>query len=273
MKTEDFKIYESDFAGKGVSAQPNPMEKSEDEAKAVFDELVKEVVTPKFNAFVEAFKDVDLTADQDKPVSDAVQTALDGKVDKEEGRGLSKNDYTDEEKKKVSDAAGKMHEHENAEVLDGIRQQDVDNWNGGNVLTKDNAAAWTPTGQYQPATKKYVDDKVVAAGAADMTQAVYDPRGKRKDIFQYVDDAVEDAMGNIPTPDVSGQISSHNTDKNAHRGMFAEADHSHTAAEVGAAKAVHSHGLADVGISYGTEDLEAGVSELPTGTVYLVYTM
>lgn len=37
---------------------------------------------------------VDNTADLDKPVSDAVQSALDDKVDKETGKGLSTNDFT-----------------------------------------------------------------------------------------------------------------------------------------------------------------------------------
>ena len=54
------------MAGKGVSPQPNPMELPEAEAKAVFDQLVKEVVVPFFNKFVEAFANVDLTSDADK---------------------------------------------------------------------------------------------------------------------------------------------------------------------------------------------------------------
>ena len=57
------------MAGKGVSPQPNPMELPEAEAKAVFDQLVKEVVVPFFNKFVEAFANVDLTSDADKPTS------------------------------------------------------------------------------------------------------------------------------------------------------------------------------------------------------------
>ena len=67
------------MAGKGVSPQPNPMELPEAEAKAVFDQLVKEVVVPFFNKFVEAFANVDLTSDADKPISIATQAALDRK--------------------------------------------------------------------------------------------------------------------------------------------------------------------------------------------------
>lgn len=57
------------------------------------------------------------------------------KVDKIDGKGLSANDYTDEDKAKV------------ATMLEAT-----------DVLTKNNTSAFTPTGSYQPATKKYVDD-------------------------------------------------------------------------------------------------------------------
>ena len=45
------------------------------------------------------------------------------------------------------------------------------------VLTKTNTAAFTPTGNYHPATKKYVDDTVSAAGGGDMMKTVYDQNG------------------------------------------------------------------------------------------------
>lgn len=54
------------------------------------------------------------------------------------------------------------------------------------------------------------------SGTGDMTASVYDPTGKAQDIFAYVDKAV----GSIPTPDVSAQISAHNTDANAHSAQF-----------------------------------------------------
>ncbi len=70
----------------------------------------------------------------------------------------------------------------------GYTTSEVDNLlvtkaNEADVLTKTNANVYTPTGDYQPATKKYVDDKIASTGAADMTQAVYDPTGRQTDIF------------------------------------------------------------------------------------------
>jgi hypothetical protein len=45
---------------------------------------------------------VDNTSDMNKPISTAVQTALNGKVDKISGKGLSTNDYTNEDKSKLA---------------------------------------------------------------------------------------------------------------------------------------------------------------------------
>lgn len=50
------------------------------------------------------------------------------------------------------------------------------------------------------------------AGSGDMLAAVYDPQGKQTDIYKYVDDAI----GKIPTPDVSAQIKTHNESQEAH---------------------------------------------------------
>lgn len=58
---------------------------------------------------------------------------------------------------------------------------------------------------------------------------------------------VDQKVANIPTPDVSGQISAHNVSSSAHSGMFAPA------------------------YTYGTSDLTAGTSKLETGKLYFVY--
>jgi len=49
-----------------------------------------------------------------------------------------------------------------------------------NVLELDNTDAFTPDADYEPATKKYVDDN---AGAGDMSKAVYDPTNVNGDAF------------------------------------------------------------------------------------------
>lgn len=57
---------------------------------------------------------VDNTSDVDKPISTAMQTALDNKVDKVNGMGLSTNDYTTTEKNKLSGIATGAEVNQNA---------------------------------------------------------------------------------------------------------------------------------------------------------------
>lgn len=56
------------------------------------------------------------------------------------------------------------------------------------------------------------DKKEMANAAAESVASVYDPQGKRTDIYKYVDDEI----GKIPTPDVSAQIKAHNESETAH---------------------------------------------------------
>ena len=94
----------------------------------------------------------------------------------------------------------------------------------------------TDTAYWLLIAKKGADGK----GAGDMLASVYDPKGKAQDVFQYADakaseakSAADTALTNakkytddkiaaIPTPDVSGQIETHNTAENAHADKFAE---------------------------------------------------
>ena len=67
---------------------------------------------------------------------------LSNKIDMVDGKGLSTNDFTNTYKTKL----------DNLDTNLGEKAAKAD------VLTKANTAAFTPTGNYQPATKKYVDD-------------------------------------------------------------------------------------------------------------------
>ena len=57
-----------------------------------------------------------------------------------------------------------------------------------------------------------VDDNGTIVEPGGMQPSVYDPQGRATDIFAYVDERVS----SIPTPDVSGQINTHNTNTEAH---------------------------------------------------------
>lgn len=79
-----------------------------------------------------------------------------------------------------------------------------------------------------------------------MAADVYDPQGMAQDVFAYVDEAVAE----IPVPDVSVQIGVHNTSTDAHSTLFAgkaAANHTHTADEVGARPSTWTPSAQDVG--------------------------
>ena len=101
---------------------------------------------------------------------------LDEKVDKVEGKGLSECDFTKDYRNFLRDnlviemlGNGKVLSDNN--FTNGYKQQlddlptDMDKKaNVDDVLTKTNTTPFTPTGDYQPATKQYVDQNVIAGG-------------------------------------------------------------------------------------------------------------
>jgi hypothetical protein len=67
-----------------------------------------------------------------------------------------------------------------------------------NVLELDNTDVFTPDEDYEPATKKYVDDNSGGGGSGDMTKVVYDPTTVEGDAFS-MDNMAETATKKIFT--------------------------------------------------------------------------
>ncbi len=137
------------------------------------------------------------------------------KVDKESGKVLSSNDYTDAEKSKLSgiqtgaqvNTVTSVAGRTGAVTLtkSDVGLGNIDNTSDKNkpisdatqtalnskadasalsqkadiseVLTKTNTTSYTPSASYHPATKKYVDDLVSDSGGGDMLRSVYDTDG------------------------------------------------------------------------------------------------
>ena len=105
------------------------------------------------------------------------------KVDKVTGKGLSANDYTAAEKAEVAKIKDKVDKVSGKGLstndftsayktkLDNLDTNLNAKANASAVLTKTNTTAFTPTGDYQPATKKYVDDKVVGPTSVSVPTA------------------------------------------------------------------------------------------------------
>lgn len=87
-------------------------------------------------------------------------------------------------------------------------------------------------------------------------------------------DYVDEAIGKIPTPDVSGQIEEHNTDENAHADIRQAVSNAASAASTAQTAAQNAQTAAESKApmyTYGTDDLTAGTSPLATGQLHFVY--
>lgn len=103
-------------------------------------------------------------------------------------------------------------------------------FNGSSYVCTANTTGHAPTdaAYWLLIAQKGTDGK----GAGDMLASVYDPKSKKQDVFAYADTKASAAqsaaatytdnkIAAIPTPDVSGQISAHNSATDAHADKFA----------------------------------------------------
>ena len=178
-------------AGKGLSANDYTDEEKAEVAK-VKDKVDK--VSGKglsTNDFTSAYK----------TKLDNLDANLNNKVDKVTGKGLSKNDFTDDYKAKLDNLDANI-----SETLAGKADKTE-------VLTKTNTAAFTPTADYQPATKKYVDDLASNKGGGDMMKAVYD-----QDASGTVDDS-DKLGGQLPSYYAKASDLTNKVDKVSGKGL------------------------------------------------------
>lgn len=149
----DRKITDAQLSSYGVVSAPDKLTGTAQENKAVFDKLVKEAVAADVNGLIDDLTastgadniGANLSGAPGETIQDALSSLQNTKVDKVAGKALSTNDYDNTEKAKVAEIDNK------ADKTD--------------VLTKTNATPFTPTGDYQPATKKYADELALSAGA------------------------------------------------------------------------------------------------------------
>lgn len=152
---------------------------------------------------------VDNTADADKPISTAAQTALDGKVDKITGKGLSEANFTDTEKTKL------------AGIATGAEVNVQSDWNQGNDAADDYIKN-KPSNLVQDASYVHTDnnftnaEKAKADGAIQSTEkgtaggvAELDANGKvpTSQLPAYVDDVLSyNSLNDFPATGEDGKI-------------------------------------------------------------------
>lgn len=139
------KITDADVKGKGNVGRPDTPGVSTAEMQRIMDEIPREVIIPAFNALIDALADKTSAA----TLGITAPTGIVGST--------------------VQEVVNALLAYVNAHKND-----------------QENPHAVTAA-QVDAYTKKQTDDaiskKVVEIGAGDMTQAVYDPTGQRKDIF------------------------------------------------------------------------------------------
>lgn len=136
------KITTADTANKGVTGLEDTPALSTLAMQEKFDELSVDVIIPKHNTMIDELASVTSGKGADAVGFDKGASGL------------------------VSATAGDA-----IRELKGGVDEKADT---SNVLTRDNTSAFTPDSNYEPATKKYVDDTLVAIGAGDMAKAIYD---------------------------------------------------------------------------------------------------
>lgn len=129
------------------------------------------------------------------------------KVDKEEGKGLSTNDYTDQEKEKLAGLSNYDDTEIRKELSDKASKQELTEAAAGALAEAksytDTKASelWNNVGDTFDAMSEELNSNISGGDAQALTEAK-----------NYTDKAISE----IPTPDVSGQIERHNTSPTAH---------------------------------------------------------
>lgn len=176
------KIKDSDYANKGIRVKNNPLGLSVAEAQRAFDELSLDVIIPAVNRMA---GEIDTTVSelQNKDTTNSTAIAKNTADISTNKSDISKN-KTDisQNKTDITDIKGKV----SALQIDISQKAEKDN-----VLSKDNTEIFVPAENYNPATKKYVDDLVSTSGGGDMLKAVYDKQNKGLDIYEYADKHID----------------------------------------------------------------------------------
>lgn len=136
-----------------------------------------------------------------------IDKALAEKVDKEEGKGLSTNDYTDQEKEKLAGLSNYDDTEIRKELSDKVSKKELTEAAAGTLTEAKSytdtktTELWNNVSDVFDATSEELNSNISGGDAQTLTEAK-----------NYTDKAISE----IPTPDVSGQIERHNTSPTAH---------------------------------------------------------
>lgn len=235
-------------AGKGLSTNDYTTEEKEKLAGIAAGAQVNTVtsVAGKTGAVTLAKADVGLgnvdnTSDATKPISAATQAALDGKVDKEAGKGLSANDYTTEEKTKLAGIAAGANNYTHPDSHPaGMIAQDAAN----RFVSDTEKAAWN--GKLDAGNIKAGANVSVSVSGSDVTISATGGGGGSVGVVDKltstsVTDALSANQGRVLKGEVDGKAAASHTHAKTDISDFA---HTHTKTEI--SDFTHTHTQTDI---------------------------
>ena len=206
-------------------AQSNVIEKIQKNGKDI--SIANKIVNIVLNKKDVGLNNVDNTADLDKPISTAAKKALNNKVDKEEGKGLSTNDYTNEDKAKLIPTGGTT-----GQVL--AKKSDADNdveWvnqTGGGSATGDTL----PVGSIMPYPKATAPENWLICDGSAISRTDY------SELFNAIGTTFGEGDGSTTfnLPNIKGRtivgLDTDDTDFNTIGKTLGEKTHTLTVAEM-----------------------------------------
>lgn len=184
------KITAEDTNGKGVVGLPDTPQLDTTSMQKKFDELATDVIIPKFNKLVDdmsgngaagstgAKVPEGLVAEQNvQAVLQALHDDTQTRQSKEAGKGLSTNDYTNEEKNTVQKNTNSRHTHENKSVLDLITSSVKSGYDRVVTMLSSvkRVATEVEASDESIPTGKAIVNFVQDMGGGDMSTSKYDP--------------------------------------------------------------------------------------------------
>lgn len=207
------KITADDTNGKGVVGLPDTPQLDTTSMQKKFDELATDVIIPKFNQLIDELSGDNAASSTGAQVPDGLQADANlqsilqalhddtqTRQPKETGKGLSANDYSDEEKRKVVENTESRHSHANKSILDvitGTVKAGYDRVVGLFAEITTVSKTIEATDESIP-TGKAIVDYVQSMGGGDMLTAMYDPDKDGKVVSSEVSDNAKKLGGYPP---------------------------------------------------------------------------
>lgn len=176
------RITEEEMNAQGVIAAPDILNGTPAQNKAIFDRMVRSLVAPAVNACVEAVEEVQDAETGVKEAEEKRKTAETERAEAEENRSEAEQDReTAEQERREAE-----ENRQNAETGYVKQAQDsavkAESWAVGGTGTRE--------GEDANNAKYWAERAKNAAMGGDMKAETYDPQGKARDVFKYVDDGL-----------------------------------------------------------------------------------